>query len=195
MPQLSIITVNYNNNPGLLLTLDSIKKQQFTNYEHIIIDAASTDGSLDTILEYAKGNPHLTYWVSEPDKGIYDGMNKGIDHASGEYLLFMNSGDFLDGDVLYKIPLGGGGIHLRRCKSDISIRGQRIYSISGYNRLNIHYSQGHNLPSGLLYPSFPVCRATLQNRLYSCIRLDTYCRKYRIQRLHIPAYSNMYCCT
>ena len=107
MPQLSIITVNYNNNPGLLLTLDSIKKQQFTDYEHIIIDAASTDGSLDTILEYAKGNPHLTYWVSEPDKGIYDGMNKGIDHASGEYLLFMNSGDFLDGDVLYKIPLGG----------------------------------------------------------------------------------------
>lgn len=104
---LSIITVNLNNNPGLEKTLQSVKLQTFDAYEHIIIDAGSTDGSLDTIKRYAEGNTHVTFWVSEPDKGIYDGMNKGIDHANGEYLYFLNSGDYLAGDVLDKIDFDG----------------------------------------------------------------------------------------
>lgn len=124
--KLSIITVNYNNNPGLSMTLESIKRQQFTDYEHIIIDAGSTDGSRDTILEYAEDNPHLTYWVSEPDKGIYDGMNKGIGHASGEYFLFLNSGDFLDGDVLHNVPLGGAKYIYGDVKVTLS-SGENVY--------------------------------------------------------------------
>ena len=102
-PILSIITVNYNNNKGLMKTLESVKKQTFPLYEHIIIDANSTDGSKETILKYEKENPHLTFWSSEPDKGIYDGMNKGIKKAKGEYLYFLNSGDNLTEDVLLKI--------------------------------------------------------------------------------------------
>lgn len=106
-PILSIITVNFNNNIGLKKTLESIKQQSYTNYEHIIIDAGSTDGSKATIENYKKETPHLTYWVSEPDKGIYDGMNKGIKQAKGEYLYFLNSGDYLQKDILSQIPFDG----------------------------------------------------------------------------------------
>lgn len=87
-PILSIITVNFNNNLGLLKTLESVSSQSFSSYEHIIIDAGSTDGSRETIIQYEKENPHLSFWSSESDKGIYDGMNKGIDHAKGQYLYF-----------------------------------------------------------------------------------------------------------
>lgn len=105
--KLSIITVNFNNNNGLKATISSVEEQSFSSYEHIIIDAGSTDGSLETIKQYADGNPHVTFWVSEHDEGIYDGMNKGIDHANGEYLYFLNSGDILIGDVLNRIPFDG----------------------------------------------------------------------------------------
>lgn len=103
-PTLSIITVNFNNNTGLRKTLKSIKQQSYTDYEHLIIDAGSTDGSKTTIENYEKEKSHLTYWVSEPDKGIYDGMNKGIKQAKGEYFYFLNSGDCLQADILDKIP-------------------------------------------------------------------------------------------
>lgn len=106
-PILSIITVNFNNNLGLLKTLESVSSQSFSSYEHIIIDAGSTDGSRETIIQYEKENPHLSFWSSEPDKGIYDGMNKGIDHAKGQYLYFLNSGDCLSQDILAKIPFDG----------------------------------------------------------------------------------------
>ena len=71
-PILSIITVNFNNNLGLLKTLESVSSQSFSSYEQIIIDAGSTDGSRETIIQYEKENPHLSFWSSEPDKGIYD---------------------------------------------------------------------------------------------------------------------------
>ena len=106
-PILSIITVNFNNSHGLLKTLESVNSQSFSSYEHIIIDAGSTDGSIEIIVQYKKANPHLSYWSSEPDKGIYDGMNKGIEHAKGQYLYFLNSGDCLSQDVLSKIHFDG----------------------------------------------------------------------------------------
>lgn len=107
-PILSIITVNFNNEKGLRATLNSLKTQTFTGYEHIIIDAGSTDGSLDVIKAWSK-DPHnrLAQWVSEPDDGIYDGMNKGIKMAKGEYLYFLNSGDCLAEDILKDIPFDG----------------------------------------------------------------------------------------
>lgn len=105
--KLSIITVNFNNKQGLKATIESIEKQTFSSYEHIIIDAGSTDGSKETIEQYAANNPRVTFWVSEHDNGIYDGMNKGIDHAQGEYLYFLNSGDTLYEDVLNKILFDG----------------------------------------------------------------------------------------
>lgn len=155
---LSIITINYNNAEGLRKTLASVASQTFRDFEHIIVDGGSTDGSVDVIREYADNEAirlkgyeairqenskadkqtlspnHLItsspiIWISEPDKGIYNAMNKGIEiafgkrivnsfnrselvedkskgikMASGEYLLFLNSGDYLvDPDILSKV--------------------------------------------------------------------------------------------
>ena len=88
--KLSIITINFNNRDGLRKTIESVVNQTWQEFEYIIIDGGSTDGSVEVIKEYAA---RIDYWVSEPDKGIYDAMNKGIDQAKGEYCLFMNSGD------------------------------------------------------------------------------------------------------
>lgn len=101
-PKLSIITINRNNAAGLRKTIESIVSQTYTDFEYIIIDGASTDDSVDVIKEYAEatlpcgeGLGERLYWISEPDKGIYSAMNKGILKAKGEYLLFLNSGDCL----------------------------------------------------------------------------------------------------
>ena len=97
----SIITVNYNNQDGLQKTIESVIHQTFRDYEFIVIDGGSSDGSVDVLNKY---NEHITYWVSEPDGGIYHGMNKGIKKATGEYLNFMNSGDcFYASDILEKV--------------------------------------------------------------------------------------------
>ena len=86
----SIITINYNNKEGLERTIKSVLSQTCQDFEYIIIDGGSTDGSADIIRRYAA---HISYWVSEPDGGRYPAMNKGIKHATGDYLNFMNSGD------------------------------------------------------------------------------------------------------
>lgn len=86
----SVITINYNNREGLSRTLKSIVNQKSTDYEFIIIDGGSTDGSVDIIKEYKKS---ITFWTSEKDSGVYHAMNKGVVHAHGDYLIFMNSGD------------------------------------------------------------------------------------------------------
>lgn len=86
----SIITVNYNNYNGLRNTIESVISQTNKDYEFIVIDGGSSDGSKELLEEF---DEYIDYWVSEPDKGIYNGMNKGIARAHGEYLNFMNSGD------------------------------------------------------------------------------------------------------
>lgn len=90
--KISIITVCYNNKYGLEKTIHSIKDQTYKEFEFIIIDGASTDGTLDFIVE----NKHyISTWISEKDNGIYHAMNKGILLAKGEYCIFLNSGDCL----------------------------------------------------------------------------------------------------
>ncbi len=97
----SIITVNFNNKEGLRQTIESVINQTFRDYEFIVIDGGSTDGSTDVLKKYDK---YLTYWVSEKDNGIYNAMNKGIAKATGDYLNFMNSGDcFYASDVLENV--------------------------------------------------------------------------------------------
>ncbi len=90
--KLSIITVNLNQADGLAKTLDSVREQAFRDFEHIVVDGGSTDGSLEVIKVRADG---LAFWVSEPDAGIYAAMNKGLRRAQGEYVYFLNSGDRL----------------------------------------------------------------------------------------------------
>lgn len=95
---LSIITINYNNAQGLKKTLQSVYSQRCTAFEYIIIDGASVDESKKLITEYADLFGGRMKWVSEPDRGIYNAMNKGIGMASGEYVQFLNSGDLLASD-------------------------------------------------------------------------------------------------
>ena len=94
----SIITINFNNCDGLRRTIESVVNQTNADYEYIVIDGGSTDGSVDVIQKYSD---RISYWVSEKDDGIYNAMNKGVRHAHGDYCLFLNSGDsFYDKHVL-----------------------------------------------------------------------------------------------
>ena len=90
--KLSIITINRNNAAGLRKTIESVMQQTVSDIEYIVIDGNSNDGSVDVIRQYEKS---ITYWVSEPDRGIYHAMNKGIRQATGTYCQFLNSGDYL----------------------------------------------------------------------------------------------------
>lgn len=93
--RLSIITVNYNNADGLRKTLASVAVQTYRDIEHVIVDAASADGSVDIIKEYAEKADYPVSWSSKKDKGVYNGMNVGILRATGDYIQILNSGDIL----------------------------------------------------------------------------------------------------
>lgn len=98
---LSIITINRNNAEGLKRTIESVFSQSYKNFEYIVIDGASTDESREVILD---NEENISYWVSEKDKGIYHAMNKGIKACSGDFVLFLNSGDFLyDNNVIENV--------------------------------------------------------------------------------------------
>ncbi len=103
-PTLTVITVVYNNVSDIERTLQSVLRQSYPKLEYIVIDGASTDGTL-TILEHYRDK--ITKLVSEPDQGIYDAMNKGLKFASGDYVLFMNSGDEIyDSDTVTRVFQG-----------------------------------------------------------------------------------------
>jgi glycosyltransferase involved in cell wall biosynthesis len=89
-PLISIVTVVYNGAEFLENTIKSVINQTYDNLEYIIIDGGSTDGTIDIIKKYVD---KLSYWISEPDQGIYDAMNKGIDKVTGDWINFMNTGD------------------------------------------------------------------------------------------------------
>lgn len=99
--KLSIITINFNDKIGLEKTIQSVVEQTFTDFEYIIIDGGSTDESVSVIKKHAN---KIKYWVSESDQGVYHAMNKGIAKATGDYCLFLNSGDYLlEKDILKKV--------------------------------------------------------------------------------------------
>ena len=95
-PLISIITVVYNNVETLELTIQSVINQPYKNLEYIIIDGGSNDGTVDIIKKYEQ---RINYWVSEPDNGIYDAMNKGITASKGDVIGLLNSGDTYEGNA------------------------------------------------------------------------------------------------
>lgn len=134
--KLSLITVNFNNRDGLRKTIDSVVSQTFRDFEWIVIDGGSTDGSKELIEQYAD---HFAYWVSEPDNGIYNAMNKGICHAKGEYLMFLNSGDTLYSDntlYLFEAECHGADIVYGNCLLKDSEGAE--YLIEYSNPLHLH---------------------------------------------------------
>jgi glycosyltransferase involved in cell wall biosynthesis len=110
--KISIITVNYNNKAGLEATIKSVINQTWQDFEFLVIDGASTDGITAVADKYQQ---KLSYYLSEPDFGVYNAMNKGIKKANGDYLLFLNSGDVLTApNTLEKVQQhlnGGLGIY------------------------------------------------------------------------------------
>jgi len=96
LPKVSIITVVYNDVSGLEYTIRSVMKQTYAELEYIIVDGLSTDGTLDVIDQYRE---EVSILLSEKDNGIYDAMNKGLAAATGDYVLFLNSGDELYEDM------------------------------------------------------------------------------------------------
>lgn len=107
----SVVTITYNAAAVLRPTLDSVMMQDYPNVEHLIIDGASTDETLAIVKAYQKQsdeaeNGHVVKIQSEPDKGLYDAMNKGLRLATGDYIVFMNAGDrFPEADTLDKVML------------------------------------------------------------------------------------------
>ena len=143
---LSIITINYNRKSDLEATLKSVAEQSYGDFEYVVIDGGSTDGSVELLKSYSD---EIDYWVSEPDKGIFDAMNKGIQAAKGEYLLFLNGGDIF----LHPDALANAVDHLKSCKEDIvygdimvemSYGGELRFSYP--DTLNFRYFLEHDLP-------------------------------------------------
>lgn len=109
--KLSIVTINRNNATGLEKTMRSVASQTFKEFEYIVVDGASTDGGVDVIKKLESEFAHLK-WVSEPDKGIYNAMNKGIIMSSGEYVMILNSSDLIASSTVIEEMLDS----LRQCE-------------------------------------------------------------------------------
>ncbi|MBQ5654948.1 MAG: glycosyltransferase [Bacteroidaceae bacterium] len=116
-PKFTVVTVTYNAEQTLERTLQSVASQTYPHIEHLIVDGLSNDGTLSLIQEYAEDNsvcdnPHDIQFIREPDNGLYDAMNKGIDNANGDYLVFLNAGDKFHADnTLAEIATGLSSVH------------------------------------------------------------------------------------
>lgn len=132
-PRVSIIIATYNASSALPKTLQSVAEQTYRNRELLIIDGGSTDGTLDVVQQ---GGRQIDYWCSEADDGIYDAFNKGIQHASGDWIYFLGAGDrFVDRDVMksvFSVPHSGQMLY-----GDVRLqRSQRRYG-GEFSKLNL----------------------------------------------------------
>jgi len=136
MPLISVVTVVYNGDRYLEQTILSVINQTYENIEYVIVDGGSSDGTLDIIRKYEE---RIDYWVSEPDKGIYDAMNKGIDLSRGELINLLNADDFFEPDAIatvvskYKDDRSHGVIYCNNyvLQEDLSIK-YRLYPSMKY---------------------------------------------------------------
>ena len=132
-PKITVITVSFNSVKKIESTIQSVLNQTYPAIEYIIVDGGSKDGSIDIIKKY---QAHIAYWVSEPDNGIYDAMNKAVSYANGEWIIFMNAGDtFYTNDILSSIF------------NAETIKTYNTYGILYGDRCNIYHNRHEIIPS------------------------------------------------
>jgi glycosyltransferase involved in cell wall biosynthesis len=170
--KISIITASYNSASTIVDTIKSVITQSYTNIEYIIIDGGSTDGTVDIIQVFS---PWISHWVSEPDGGIYEAMNKGIQLATGDIIGILNSDDFyVHSEVISQVVS-----HFKRTKAD-SIYGNIQY-VSQFNTQKIvrHWVSGEYQRQNFLlgwmppHPAFFVKREVYHSLGYFNTRLKT----------------------
>lgn len=163
-PMLTVITVVRNDRDGLSRTIRSIAGHKRSDIEYVVIDGASSDGTLELIMDHEE---LIDLWISEPDSGIYDAMNKGIARSSGEYLLFLNAGDELVADLDQLSDILADGYAMVYGKANM-IRPDGILS----------YVKGKPLRSiGKLVRGTPLCHQAI---LYKRDAIGLYDTRYRI---------------
>lgn len=140
-PIVSIITVTYNSADHIERTIESVLRQTYQNIEYVIIDGGSTDGTLDIIKKFSN---RLSYWVSEPDEGIYHAMNKGLSHCSGQFIGVLNSDDWYEFDAV-----------------EILIKNIQKYSVDfAYGKIRMH------LKNGRIMIKRPVDKTKLKTKVF-----------------------------
>jgi glycosyltransferase involved in cell wall biosynthesis len=174
-PLVTVITVVFNGAGEIEETIRSVIQQTYDNVEYIVIDGGSTDGTLEIIGKYGDAIDH---WVSEPDRGIYDAMNKGIRLAQGEWLNFMNAGDLFSAkDVVARIFSEPGNYrHSDFIYSDTLFRGRsgvRLYRCDIAKRLVIHQSIIYRKELHAMSGDYLVARnLTISDYLFFMINID-----------------------
>ena len=127
LPLITVITVSFNCKEEIKTTIKSVINQSYPNIEYIIVDGGSEDGTLDVIKKYTE---YIDYWISEPDKGLYDAMNKGIQLSQGKWIIFLNAGDtFFTEKTVENVVLKTGGKNV-----DI-LYGDAIVSFKGMEKI------------------------------------------------------------
>lgn len=185
IPIVSVITVCYNAATSIEKTMLSVLNQTYENLEYIVIDGGSTDGTVDIIKRYAE---RLTFWISEPDNGIYDAMNKGILNASGDWIIFMNCGDnFVDKSVLFSL------FYEKKYENVDVLYGDAIEVDANCKRrvLRAKVSKSNNIPSAYRHGASFVKREVHKSFLFDLSRsnlfsygldYDCICRMFRAHK-------------
>ena len=149
--KISIITATYNSEKTLRNTLENILGQTYQDYESIIVDGASKDGTMDLVREFEPRFQGRMKWISEPDKGIYDAMNKGIRMASGDVVGLLNSDDFYtSNDVLETIAKTFEGSDIDACYGDI-----HYVNDNDLEKCVRYYSSAKFTPKRMMYGYIP----------------------------------------
>lgn len=181
MIRISIVTITYNAARTLQRTLDSVRSQTYPHIEHLIIDGASSDDTVKIAGEYKALSPHEVVIQSEPDKGLYDAMNKGLQKATGDYVVFLNAGDSLyAADTIEKVVNAANALH----PSERSHLPAVIYGDTAITDGEGHFLhlRRHRPPKVLTWRSFKkgmlVCHQAFYARL-DIARLLPYNLKYR----------------
>lgn len=154
--KISVITVTYNNLPGLRRTLPSVVGQDYSDFEYIVVDGASQDGTVAYLKEHLSG---ITTWVSEPDSGIYEAMNKGVRLSTGDYCIFMNAGD------LFVSPRVLSQVHKHLNDADIILGNEIVVNendtIRGFTASRHAYTLKHLLTSSTSHQATFIRRGLL----------------------------------